>query len=66
MTRCDVSPFNQNAQNMTTPSSDLRQARPHKPLLTLCKYVIVKSQGPPARTVDDSNEKMRMEEPSGV
>ncbi|XP_035460227.2 sodium- and chloride-dependent betaine transporter isoform X1 [Scophthalmus maximus] len=55
-----------NAQNMTTPSSDLRQARPHKPLLTLCKYVIVKSQGPPARTVDDSNEKMRMEEPSGV
>uniref|UniRef100_A0AAV2IZT8 Transporter n=1 Tax=Knipowitschia caucasica TaxID=637954 RepID=A0AAV2IZT8_KNICA len=31
--------------NMTTPSSDLRQALPHKPILTLCKRVIFPAQG---------------------
>lgn len=33
-------PPDQGTQNMTTPSSDLRQARPHRPALTLCKRVI--------------------------
>lgn len=57
---------NQNPKKMTTPSSDLRQAQPHKPVLTLCKHVIFKAQGPPARDVDESNEKMMTEEHSGV
>lgn len=33
-------PSDQGTQNMTTPSSDLRQARPQRPALTLCKRVI--------------------------
>uniref|UniRef100_A0A3B5BGH9 Transporter n=1 Tax=Stegastes partitus TaxID=144197 RepID=A0A3B5BGH9_9TELE len=52
--------------NMTTPSRHLRQAKPHKPVLTLCKFVIFKAQGPPNRSAADRNEKMMMEEPSGV
>ncbi|XP_041832928.1 sodium- and chloride-dependent GABA transporter 2-like [Melanotaenia boesemani] len=52
--------------DMTTPSKDLRQIRPHKPVLTLCNLVIFKGQRQPKRGVDDSNEKMVMEEPSGV
>ncbi|XP_073336416.1 sodium- and chloride-dependent betaine transporter-like [Pagrus major] len=55
-----------NGNNMTTPSSVLRQARPHKPILTLCKGVIFKAQGPPSRSVDNGNEKMMMEEHGGV
>ncbi|XP_071357654.1 sodium- and chloride-dependent GABA transporter 2-like [Trachinotus anak] len=55
-----------NPLNMSTPSSDLRQARPHKPVLTLCKHVIFKSQGPPIRRADERNEKMMMEEPLRV
>ncbi|XP_018526544.1 sodium- and chloride-dependent GABA transporter 2 [Lates calcarifer] len=51
-----------NPQNMTAPSSDLRQARPHKPVLTLCKCVIFKAQGPPIRSEEERNEKMMMEE----
>ncbi|CAL8242509.1 unnamed protein product [Merluccius merluccius] len=37
---------------MTTPSSDLRQARPHKPVLTLCKRVIFKAQATPVAVGD--------------
>uniref|UniRef100_A0A3Q1GMR7 Transporter n=1 Tax=Acanthochromis polyacanthus TaxID=80966 RepID=A0A3Q1GMR7_9TELE len=55
-----------NGNNMTTPSRDLRQAKPHKPVLTLCGYVIFKAQVPPNRSVADRNEKMMMEEPSRV
>ncbi|XP_058480129.1 sodium- and chloride-dependent betaine transporter-like [Solea solea] len=53
-----------NGNNMATPSSNLRQARPHKPLLSLCKRVIFSA--PPTRTVDEGNEKIMMGEPSGV
>ncbi|CAK6961354.1 sodium- and chloride-dependent betaine transporter-like [Scomber scombrus] len=55
-----------NFQTMSTPSSDLRQAWAHKPVLTLCKCVIFKAQGPPSSTVAEGNEKMMMEEPIGV
>nr|XP_061815861.1 sodium- and chloride-dependent betaine transporter-like [Nerophis lumbriciformis] len=51
-----------NPQNMTTPSSDLRQARPHQPVLTLCDRVIFAASKPPGRRDD----KIMMEEPSGV
>ncbi|XP_019947904.2 sodium- and chloride-dependent betaine transporter-like [Paralichthys olivaceus] len=55
-----------NPQNMISSSSDLRQLRPHKPLLTLCKCVILKAQGQPFRTAAERHEKIMMEEPSGV
>uniref|UniRef100_A0A3Q1K462 Transporter n=1 Tax=Anabas testudineus TaxID=64144 RepID=A0A3Q1K462_ANATE len=55
-----------NPKKMTTPSSDLRQAQPHKPVLTLCNRIIFKAQGPPIRNVDECNEKMMMEEHGGV
>ncbi|CAJ1054832.1 sodium- and chloride-dependent GABA transporter 2-like [Xyrichtys novacula] len=51
---------------MTTPSSDLRQARPHKPILTLCNLTVLRAQGQPNRRADESHEKIMMEEPSGV
>ncbi|XP_056223563.1 sodium- and chloride-dependent GABA transporter 2-like [Seriola aureovittata] len=51
-----------NPQNMTTPSSDLRQAQPHKPVLTLCKYVIYKAQRLPIRSVEERDEKLMMAE----
>uniref|UniRef100_A0A668A5E4 Transporter n=1 Tax=Myripristis murdjan TaxID=586833 RepID=A0A668A5E4_9TELE len=54
-----------NPQNMTTPSSDLRQAWPHKPVLTLCNHVIFKGQAKPPRTAGERDEKMMMET-SGV
>ncbi|XP_061618363.1 sodium- and chloride-dependent betaine transporter-like [Phyllopteryx taeniolatus] len=51
-------------QNMTTPSSELRQARPHNPTLTLCAHVV---RGPArARTARGGDEKMAMGEASGV
>ncbi|XP_008313878.1 sodium- and chloride-dependent betaine transporter-like [Cynoglossus semilaevis] len=52
------------SKNMLTPSSDLRQALPHKPRLTLCKCVVIKA--PATRNVDERNEKIMMGEPSGV
>ncbi|XP_068573531.1 sodium- and chloride-dependent GABA transporter 2-like [Cebidichthys violaceus] len=55
-----------NPQNMTTPSSDLRQARPHKPILTLCKRVVLKAQVRPNRHVAENKEDMSMGEPSVV
>lgn len=54
-------PDKQDGQNMTTPSSDLRQAQPHKPILTLCKCVIFKAQVQPKRG-ENEHEKMMMEE----
>lgn len=54
------------ADQMTRPSSDLRQARPHKPVLTLCGCVVFKSQAPPSRSTEEANEKMMMNEPSRV
>ncbi|KAM9327343.1 sodium- and chloride-dependent betaine transporter-like isoform 1-T2 [Pholidichthys leucotaenia] len=51
--------------NLTTPSSDLRQIRPDKPVLTLCKKVIFKAQGSPNRR-EDRHEKILMEEPNSV
>uniref|UniRef100_A0A665VWU9 Transporter n=1 Tax=Echeneis naucrates TaxID=173247 RepID=A0A665VWU9_ECHNA len=33
------------SQDMALPSKELRQARPHKPRLTLCKRVIIRAQG---------------------
>ncbi|KAM9846062.1 sodium- and chloride-dependent betaine transporter-like [Aulostomus maculatus] len=51
--------------HMASPSRDLRQARPQKPLLTLCKCVIFKAQVQPNNT-EGRNEKMMMEEPGGV
>ncbi|XP_060886339.1 sodium- and chloride-dependent GABA transporter 2-like [Labrus mixtus] len=55
-----------NPRNMMTPSSDLRQAQPHKPILTLCGKVIFKAQGKPNRSVYEVDDKMMMEEPSSV
>uniref|UniRef100_A0A672HGB7 Transporter n=1 Tax=Salarias fasciatus TaxID=181472 RepID=A0A672HGB7_SALFA len=61
-----LSSTRQNADQMTRPSSDLRQAQPHKPLLTLCGCVIFRSQAPPSRSTVETNDKMMMEEPSRV
>ncbi|CAN9508177.1 unnamed protein product [Ophioblennius macclurei] len=55
-----------NAELMAKPSSDLRQARPHKPILTMCGCVIFKSQAPPSRRAEEGNEKMMMAEASRV
>uniref|UniRef100_UPI003AAB2BBB sodium- and chloride-dependent betaine transporter-like isoform X2 n=1 Tax=Centroberyx gerrardi TaxID=166262 RepID=UPI003AAB2BBB len=51
---------------MTTPSSDLRQAQPHKPVLTLCSHVIFRAQEKPPRPAGERHEKLMMEEASGV
>lgn len=51
---------------MAVPSSDLRQIRPDKPILTLCKRVVFKAQVQPNRHVEENNEKMMMGEPSMV
>ncbi|XP_044041785.1 sodium- and chloride-dependent GABA transporter 2-like [Siniperca chuatsi] len=55
-----------NPTNMIAPSSDLRQARPDKPVLTMCKHVIFKAQRQPNRSVDKRNDKMMMEEHNRV
>jgi len=63
---CILLAVNQNPNTMTTPSSDLRQARPDKPILTLCKKAIFKAQLPPNRPVEENKEnreKREMEEP---
>ncbi|KAK7886161.1 hypothetical protein WMY93_025782 [Mugilogobius chulae] len=53
-----------NNMNMTSPSSDLRQAQPHKPILTLCKCVIFAAQVKPNVNVPlERNEKLAMHEP---
>nr|XP_057933781.1 sodium- and chloride-dependent betaine transporter-like [Doryrhamphus excisus] len=49
-------------QNMTAPSSVLRQARPHKPVLTLGRHVIFGASTPSG----GRDDKTAMEEPSGV
>ncbi|XP_038594853.1 sodium- and chloride-dependent GABA transporter 2-like [Micropterus salmoides] len=55
-----------NPKNMTKPSTDLRQARPDKPILSLGKNIIFKAQGQPNSNEDEGNQKMTMEEPSRV
>lgn len=50
---------------MTTPSSDLRQARPHKPVLTLCGYVVFRARAQPHRG-DDAHDKVNVEETGGL
>ncbi|XP_075967643.1 sodium- and chloride-dependent betaine transporter-like [Anarhichas minor] len=55
-----------NPQNMTTPSSDLRQAQPHKPILTLCECVVFKAQVQPKRHAVENKEDLMMGEPSVV
>ncbi|KAM9334649.1 sodium- and chloride-dependent betaine transporter-like [Symphorus nematophorus] len=55
-----------NVDNMTRSSKDLRQAQPHKPLLTLCNCVVLGAQRQPNRSLADTNEKLMMEEGSGV
>lgn len=53
-----------NLDEMTTPSSDLRQAKPHKPILTLCKHVIFGAQVKSNTNVPfETNEKLVMHEP---
>lgn len=49
---------------MTTPCSDLRQARPHKPLLRLCGLVVIGSRVQPDRRED--GDKTKVEETRGV
>ncbi|CAB1346184.1 unnamed protein product [Coregonus sp. 'balchen'] len=55
-----------NPTGMTTPSSDLRQARPHEPRLTVCDHVIIKGQQKPPRIAGEQDEMLAMEESSGV
>lgn len=53
-----------NTDSMTTPSRDLRQAQPHRPILTLCKRVIFRAQVKPNENVPfETNEKMAMRNP---
>uniref|UniRef100_A0A3Q3LTW2 Transporter n=1 Tax=Mastacembelus armatus TaxID=205130 RepID=A0A3Q3LTW2_9TELE len=52
--------------SLTTPSSDLRQARPDKPVLKLGKRIIFKAQRPPVKNMDEGIEKMLMEDSSSV
>ncbi|KAG9340014.1 hypothetical protein JZ751_022125 [Albula glossodonta] len=42
--------------NMTTSASDLRQASPHKPRLTLCKRVILRGQTPTPKQPEEENQ----------
>lgn len=57
-------------QGMTKPSSDLRQARPHKPTLTLCGMVVFRGKGaPPCGSESESrkhNKMMTEETTTGV
>ncbi|XP_008398863.1 sodium- and chloride-dependent GABA transporter 2-like isoform X2 [Poecilia reticulata] len=43
--------------NMTTPSKDLRQVSPDKPVLTLCNLVIFQAQRRPNRNPEERNTK---------
>lgn len=53
-----------NINAMTTPSGDLRQAQPHKPILTLCKCVIFGPQVKPNKNLPfETNEKLAMRDP---
>lgn len=54
-----------NYNQMTTPSSDLRQAQPHKPILTLCRCVVFGAQVKPSQNMPfETNEKLAMHEPN--
>uniref|UniRef100_A0A8C6TJY7 Transporter n=1 Tax=Neogobius melanostomus TaxID=47308 RepID=A0A8C6TJY7_9GOBI len=53
-----------NINEMTTPSSDLRQSQPHRPILTLCKRVIFGAQVKPNENLSfEANEKLAMHDP---
>ncbi|XP_024148093.1 sodium- and chloride-dependent GABA transporter 2 isoform X2 [Oryzias melastigma] len=52
-------------KRMIRASKDLRQIRPHKPLLTLCDYVIFKAQGQTKESEEKGNES-NMEESAKV
>ncbi|RVE56725.1 hypothetical protein OJAV_G00223990 [Oryzias javanicus] len=52
-------------KRMIRASKDLRQIRPHKPLLTLCDYVIFKAQGQTKESEEKGNESL-MEETGKV
>ncbi|KAM3588210.1 uncharacterized protein V6R79_023982 [Siganus canaliculatus] len=54
-----------NLNGTMTPSSELRQIRPHKPRLTLCKRVVLNAQAPLHKTPEE-NDKMMMEEHGNV
>ncbi|XP_023206194.1 sodium- and chloride-dependent GABA transporter 2-like isoform X2 [Xiphophorus maculatus] len=43
--------------NMTTPSKDLRQVFPDKPVLTMCNLVIFQAQREPNRNLEETNMK---------
>lgn len=58
-------PGNQNGQNMNSPSGDLRQARPHKPILTLCSLVVFDAEAQPDRSESEHGKEV-MEETQGV
>ncbi|KAG9340018.1 hypothetical protein JZ751_022129, partial [Albula glossodonta] len=47
--------FCKDQSNMTTSASDLRQARPHKPRLTLCNCVILRGQTPTPKQPEEEN-----------
>ncbi|XP_043964719.1 sodium- and chloride-dependent GABA transporter 2-like [Gambusia affinis] len=44
-------------KNMTTPSKDLRQVSPDKPVLTMCNLVIFQAQLDPNRNLEERNMK---------
>uniref|UniRef100_A0A3Q2DYN2 Transporter n=1 Tax=Cyprinodon variegatus TaxID=28743 RepID=A0A3Q2DYN2_CYPVA len=52
--------------NMISPSKDLRQVSPGKPILTLCNMAIFEGQRQPSTNKDERNMKMMMEERSHV
>ncbi|XP_056133831.1 sodium- and chloride-dependent GABA transporter 2-like [Lampris incognitus] len=55
-----------NPKGMTTPSTDLRQAKPHRPALSLCKMVIIRGNERSQRMEEDRNGKLMMEETGGA
>ncbi|XP_075886499.1 sodium- and chloride-dependent betaine transporter-like [Nelusetta ayraudi] len=50
-----------NRDAVTTPSSDLRQSRPHLPALTLCKRVIFRAPTQPCRKDGEEGENLTLE-----
>ncbi|XP_038144351.1 sodium- and chloride-dependent GABA transporter 2-like [Cyprinodon tularosa] len=53
-------------KNMISPSKDLRQVSPGKPILTLCNMAIFEGQRQPSTNKDERNMKMILEERSHV
>ncbi|KAJ8381448.1 hypothetical protein SKAU_G00022260 [Synaphobranchus kaupii] len=57
-------PISKDQLDFTTPASDLKQARPYKPRLSLCKRVILGGRKPDSKQADE--EKPAAESTSGV